>query len=72
MEHTPEPPAGSEHYREGWRHGYDQAGIDHERLRVAGRNLLDALEEAEVDDSFNPPTVANLRHYMTTLESLIT
>ena len=25
---TPEPPAGSEHYREGWRTGYEQAGID--------------------------------------------
>lgn len=25
---TPEPPAGSEHYREGWRDGYEQRGID--------------------------------------------
>jgi hypothetical protein len=27
-----EPPAGSEHYREGWRDGYTQAGIDRERV----------------------------------------
>lgn len=26
-----EPPAGSEHYREGWRNGYEQARIDRER-----------------------------------------
>jgi len=28
---APEPPAGSGHYREGWRDGYAQAGIDRER-----------------------------------------
>lgn len=27
----PQPPAGSEQYREGWRDGYDQARIDRER-----------------------------------------
>lgn len=25
---TPEPPSGSEHYREGWRHGYEQHALD--------------------------------------------
>jgi hypothetical protein len=31
---TPEPPAGSEQYREGWRTGYEQAEIDVARARV--------------------------------------
>lgn len=38
---TPEPPAGSEHYREGWRHGYEQAAIDRERSADAVRLVPD-------------------------------
>lgn len=32
---TPEPPPGSEHYREGWRRGYEQKGLDMAALAEA-------------------------------------
>lgn len=36
---APDAPAGSEHYREGWRDGYDQARIDRDRDRAASAAL---------------------------------
>lgn len=42
---APEPPAGSAHYQEGWRHGYEQAEIDRERSDTYDRFMAAAAEQ---------------------------
>lgn len=43
---TPEPPAGSEQYREGWRTGYEQRELDLKRSGVT-RKVVSTVEELE-------------------------
>lgn len=49
---TPEPPAGSEHYREGWRDGYEQKGLDMAALADASQKGLGMAALADASQPF--------------------